>query len=70
MPNGFREVKSSRCEAAVLPGSYSLRHRRQKGEKAKSLSRAVAGAGFPIFFDAGGFGVNSEQLMLNKRFRY
>jgi hypothetical protein len=35
MPNGFREVKSSRCEAAVLPGSYSLRHRRQKGEKVK-----------------------------------
>jgi hypothetical protein len=40
MPNGFREVKSSRCEAAVLPGSYSLRHRRQKGEKVQlSLTR-------------------------------
>jgi len=35
MPNGFCEVKSSRCEAAVLPGSYSLRHRRQKGETVK-----------------------------------
>src|SRR5476649_1323644 len=40
MPNGFREVKCSRCEAAVLPGSYSLRHRRQKGEKVQlSLTR-------------------------------
>jgi hypothetical protein len=39
MPNGFSEVKSSKREAAVLPGSYSLGHRRQKGEKVK-LSRA------------------------------
>jgi hypothetical protein len=42
MPNGFREVKSSRCEAAVLPGSYSLRHRRQKGEKVQLPPRPFA----------------------------
>jgi len=35
MPNGFSEVKSSKREAAVLPGSYSLGHRGQKGEKVK-----------------------------------
>jgi hypothetical protein len=39
MPNGFSEVKSSKREAAVLPGSYSLGHRRQKGNKVK-ISRA------------------------------
>jgi hypothetical protein len=31
MPNGFSEVKSSKREAAVLPGSYSLGQRGQKG---------------------------------------
>src|ERR1039458_472894 len=42
MPNGFSEVKSSKREAAVLPGSYSLRHRGQKGEKVKrSLARSL-----------------------------
>jgi hypothetical protein len=35
MPNGFSEVKSSKREAAVLPGSYSLGHRGQKIEKVK-----------------------------------
>jgi hypothetical protein len=42
MPNGFSEVKSSKREAAVLPGSYSLGHRGQKGEKVKlSLARSL-----------------------------